>query len=135
MIFSLRSACVKSYRSATEPLPSAHLGTQSHLYESIPKKPPLFNKTNIKNLASDGVFTQKKRARISADAPICISGNYLITSLTLAALPVLSRRYVSLARRTLPRRITVMLSRIGECSGQVFSTPQPFEFLRTVNVS
>src|SRR3954454_6627423 len=52
-----------------------------------------------------------------------------------ACLPTLSRRKYSLARRTSPRAETSIFSILGECTGNVRSTPTPKDCLRTVKVS
>ena len=42
---------------------------------------------------------------------------------------------LSLARRTLPFLITVILSIVGALTGKILVTPTPLDFLRTENVS
>src|SRR5690606_13999427 len=63
------------------------------------------------------------------------SPGYRRSSLMRAALPERSLRSYSLARRTLPRRTTSILSTRGEWSGNVLSTPTPWETFLTVNIS
>ena len=51
------------------------------------------------------------------------------------ALPTRSRRKYSLARRTMPDRLTSILAMRGECSGNFRSTPSPCTIRRTTNIS
>src|SRR5699024_12881475 len=66
---------------------------------------------------------------------LSLSPSCPIYPLHLPSFPTRRSSDLSFARLTLPRLTTSTFSTLGECRGQVFSTPIPLEVLRTVKVS